>query len=67
MSLVNTLEGQKRKIQALALTHLEGVSLQDILAASILRSELTNLVAKGLSDEQIRNDYHIKNGHLVRK
>ncbi len=66
-AVLSTIEGQKRKIQALALAHFEGVSLQDILAASILRSELTNLVAKGLSDEQIRNEYHIQNGHLVRK
>ena len=65
-AVLSMLENERRKVHLAGMSHLDGVTLSDILSASILRSELTALVASGLTDEEIRTSYRIKDGHLVR-
>jgi len=65
-AVLSTLENERRKVHLAGMSHLDGVALSDVLTASILRSELTALVASGLTDEEIRTSYRIENGHLVR-
>jgi len=66
-AVLSTIETERRKVHTAAMSHLDGVTLADVLAAAILRQQLTELVANGLSDEDIRTKYQIKNGHLVLK
>ena len=65
-AVLSMLENERRKVHLAGMSHLDGVTLSDILSASILRSELTALVASGLTDEEIRTSDRIKDGHLVR-
>ncbi len=66
-AVLSTIESEQRKAHLAAMSHLDGITVKNILDASVLRSELNDLVAQGLSDQQIRWQYHIVSGHLVKK
>ena len=66
-AVLSTLETERRNVHMAAMSHLDGISVQDILNASVLRAELTSLIASGVSDDDIRKHYQIRDGHLVRK
>lgn len=66
-AILTTIEAQQRKVETAAIAVLDGITLKDVLDASVLRFELAELVASGLSDNEIREGYRIVDGHLVRK
>lgn len=46
---------------------LAGFTLQDVVQSAGLRRDLAGLVATGLSDDEIREQYRISGGRLVRR
>lgn len=66
-AVLSTIESERRKVHLAAVSHLDGITVQNVHDAAVLRSELNELVHSGLTDQQIRAQFHIKDGHLVRR
>jgi Rrf2 family protein len=66
-AVLTVIEAERRKVHLAAISYLDGISIKNVLETSVLRCELTDLVARGMTDEQIRMQYHIEDGHLVKK
>lgn len=63
----NALEELRRELRSASLAVLDRTTLEDLTHATTLRRDLARLLAEGLTDGQIRENYLIKEGRLVPK
>ena len=66
-AILTAIEAQRRELHTAAITHMDGLTLEDLTHAATIRADLAALIAAGVSDEEIRNNYRIEDGCLVPK
>ena len=64
-AILRTIEAQRRELHTAAIIQMDRMTLKDLTQAATLRADLATLVARGLSDADIRSGYHIESGRLV--
>lgn len=64
-AILGAIEAQRRELHTAAIIEMDRMTLEDLTQAATLRADLATLVAKGLSDAEIRSGYHIVKGRLV--
>lgn len=63
----STIESVNRTLAERLSAALGEYTLQDVVEAATLRRDLADLVASGLSDDDIREQYEISGGRLIRR
>ncbi len=66
-AIMTAIEAQRRELHTASIIQLDRFTLEDVTHAATLRRDLADLVEKGMSDEDIRNNYRIDRGRLIPK